>query len=279
MISVKAYVKLNSYINLAEPFEIAGCRISTDGNMIISTTAEAEHLYAAKICAIEKIRKAIRLWTIATGESLEFDPRQVVVEGEFTMGMSVAAPFKPEMKREVERIAELLENADSYGNKCADYYERAIATRKWRSEAILNFFKACELIFDKIFSDASEEEITKKFKKPKTITNSKRMLIANEIHSKIMAGSTEEEILSSLDKLEGIPMRDKMLFMCEKLEISEAVTGKALSLPKVRSESAGHARLNEPTITEDVFNDFMLVAKSVLVRYLSQASMSPNKQT
>ena len=183
------------------------------------------------------------------------------------------------MKMEIERIAQLLENADSFGNKCADYYERAIATRKWRSEAVLNFYKACELIFEKIFSDTSEEEITKKFKKPKAIKNNVKMLIANDIHRKIMAGSPEEEILNSLDKLEGIPMRDKMLLMCEKLKISEAVIRKALSLPRVRSEIAGHARLNEPPITEDVFNDFMLVAKTVLVRYLSQASTSPNKQT
>ena len=285
MISVKAFVKLNSYINLAEPLVIAGCTMSTDGNMIISTTAEAEHLYAAKDYAIEKILKAVRLWTIATGESLEFDPRKVKVQGEFTFSAPIAAPFKPEMKREIERIAELLENADSYGNKCADYYERAIATRKWRSEAILNFYKACELIFEKIFSDTSEEEIIKKFKKPKAITNNQKMLIANEIHRKIMTGSPEEEILSILGKLQRIPMRDKMLLMCEKLKISEVVTRKALSLPNVRSESAGHATLHERTITEEVFKDFMLVAKTVLVRYLSQnktinnntARTSPNK--
>jgi hypothetical protein len=103
------------------------------------------------------------------------------------------------------------------------------------------------------------------FKKPKEITAKKKMLIARETSEKILANVSEEEIIKVLDRLNGISMAEKMLLMCEKLGINDDLKVKALSLPKIRSRYAGHARLSEPSFNGQVLNDFMQVARKVVL--------------
>ena len=132
-------------------------------------------------------------------------------------------------------LARALKDADNYGIKCAEYYERGIATKVWHSEAVLNFYKVCELIYDKIFVEASEEEVMRRFSKQK----------------------------------EKVTMKEKMVLMCEKLDITGELKEKALSLPRIRStKDVGHARLHEAQPAREILNDSIQVAKEVVLKYL-----------
>jgi hypothetical protein len=244
MISVEVKAPLNSFYVLKEPLEIAGCTISTEkGNMMISTTVEAEAQHTAQNYAEKKMRKAILCWSLSTNEFPDFDPEKMKVVGavSFTFGAGLASYLKPEMEEELKSTTQLLENADNYGIKCAEYYERGIATRGWLNEAFLNFYKACELIYKKFWKEAETDELRAKFRKSK-----KR-----------------------------ITMNEKMLFMCNKLAITGELLEKASKMTNIRNkQDVGHAELNE-TLTKENLDDCMLVAKAVVLRYLTSTANIP----
>lgn len=247
-ISVKAPVK--SFYMLKEPLEIGGCTVSNEKEQImISTNAEAEDKATAREIALEKIGKAILSWSLSTNEFLDFNESNATIEvkkGGATKSVSFTVhvlrtqdQLKPETKEEMRNIVKLLKNADNYGIKCAEYYTRGIATKGWHSEAVLNFYKACELIYDKILAEASEEDVARRFNKQK----------------------------------EEVAMKEKMLLMCEKLGISGALKVKALSLPRIRStKDVSHARLHETQPTKETLKDFMQVAKEVALKYLKSTA-------
>jgi hypothetical protein len=185
---------------------------------------------------------------LATDEFLDFDETNITVVSDGIHSQSVsftihALPvlnvLKSETEEEIMRAVQLLKNTDDYGIKCSEYYERGIATRSWHSESCLNFYKVCELIYEKILAETSEEAIIEKFNKVRETVTSK----------------------------------EKMVLMCESLGLIGELKEKALSLPKIRSTmDVGHARLNETPPTKEILDDFMIVAKTVVILYLKSTA-------
>lgn len=247
--NVKAPIK-SSYL-LKEPLEIGGCVISREKErMTVSTTVKAENEKSGKKIALDRIRKAILSWSLATEEFLDFDETNITVVSDSEHSQSVSftihtlpglTVLKSETEEEILKTCQLLKNTDDYGIKCSEYYERGIATRSWHSEAALNFYKVCELIYEKILAEASEEAIVQRFNKTK----------------------------------EKITMKEKMVLLCESIGLTGELKENALSLPKIRSMmDVGHARLNETPPTKEILDDFMRVAKTVVILYLKSTSLN-----
>jgi len=230
-----------------EPFKIGDCIIEREnGKVVISVDVEAKDEDEAKTIALEKIKKACLSWSLTTNEFLHFDdflseivettpsgPRFIMtsIAGAFT----ILSHLKPYNKDEIEIIHKLLEKSDDYAIKSAEYYQKGLALRAWRQDAFLNFYKACELIFNKYYSAADAQELADKFQKPKA----------------------------------EITTKEKMEYMCEKLGVERELWDKIEEIVSIRStQDVAHAKLSEGEINKEDLTACMKIAKQVILNYL-----------
>jgi len=240
---------IKTFYVLKEPFKIGDCIIEREnGKMVISVDVEAEDEGQAKTIALEKIRKALLSWSLTTNEFLDFDDflsdivettpsREIrtMIKAYKVDALLVVNRLKPQEKEEIENAHELLKKSDECAIKAAEYYQKGLTLRAWPHDAFLNFYKVCELIFEKYYTEADAQELTDKFQKPKA----------------------------------EITTKEKMRYMCEEIGVERGLWDKIGKIVDIRStQDVAHAKLSEVEISKEDLTACMKMAKQVILNYL-----------
>lgn len=244
-------------ILLKEPFKVGTCTIFQKKDRMYITVdvragdqADLEDI--DKLASIE-VHKACLTVSLATERYFAFENFDHIAETtpsakkpshlqRFSVGAKLVTPVQPSARKEITGIFKLLENADSHVYKAIDYFEKGLTLSRWKEDAFLNFFKAIELISNKYSKEADPEEIRAICRKPK----------------------------------KELTTKDRMLFMCQKLNIPLQWSSKVSELVHKRNEQdVAHAKLSTGKInTNDVYN-CEATAKLTIVNYLKKLAETP----
>jgi len=149
----------------------------------------------------------------------------------------LVVPLKQSSRKNAVTIFELLEKADPYALRAIDYFEKGLTLIRWNEDAFLNFFKAVELISNKYFKQANPDEIRRIFSKSK----------------------------------KKLTTKDKVLFMCQKLNIPSKWSSKVELLVDIRNkQDVAHAKLRSGQIDEADVHDCRGVARLAIINYLKE---------
>jgi len=240
-----------------KPFSLGNCTVYLEKERM-NITVDLQESDEIELEAIEKLalieaKKACKVLSLATGRFFAFrdfdnviettpSAKRIPVSQRFQLlGMVVVPELKPSEQKEAINVFRLLENADPYALKAIDYFEKAVALSNWNEDAFLNFFKAIELISKKHHMEAVAHEIRLIYHKPK----------------------------------KELTTKEKMLFMCRKLNLPSQWSSKIRRLVDLRNkQDVAHARLTDGQISTDDVHNCEAIAKLVIVSYLRKSTQS-----
>lgn len=239
-------------------FELGNCTIFQKNdrmriNVKVQEKDEVELEGIEKLASIEA-QKTCSILSLVTGRYFAFEDFDHIIETTpsakkipmmqrvLVSGKLGIPELKPPLQKEAIHIFKLLRNADQHVLKAIDYFEKGLTLSKWNEDAFLNFFKAIELISKKYSKEADPNEIHQFFDK------SKRRLTT----------------------------KDKMLFMCRKLNISSQWSSKVnVLVDKRNKQDVAHAKLSTGQISTTDVDDCKAVAKLAIVYYLKKLAGTP----
>ncbi len=234
---------------LKDPLKIGNCSIiQKDGKMWIHSIGESDDKLKAKEIALKRIRKACLCWSLIFNNQLIFNEsnsRSSIIEQHDKLivkrqGLSmiisdaaISCEVKPEEINSLLALSKVFENADEYSLKAANYFERGLASKSKPDHSFLNFYKASELISNKLFKENIAEK-TKKSNKPK----------------------------------QKITATEKMIYMCEVLGIDNSIVNKLVDI-RNRGFDVGHAQVRIVQVEKEDLNNCMNLTKEVILKYCS----------
>lgn len=243
----KITAPINTYYRIKHPMKINDVKFfQKNGNMFIQTSAYGSKNEEARKHAIDKIREVCLSWAFKMRESLKFDEflaqvdyyemgKKGITSSVNAVALRIIDKLEKSKIASIENFSQFLRKSDEYGLKALVYFERALMIKSLKEEAFLNLFKVSELIFERIFGDATEEEIKQIFSKEK----------------------------------KDVVTKEKIEFMCQKLGIKPKLKKGLGNLVDIRNRrDIGHAQIVENKVTDDDLRDCRKLASDVISSYL-----------
>lgn len=252
---VKAYLSVFHQTEIGK--KIGDCEIGFENNRyFLSKTISSNSRKEAEDKGKRRINQVLSTLCLHTGVSYRIDSFQVdQISGEEPHLHSSNIIFKritllPLRDETVMRADETLKILDRLPNeKPAEIIERAInyflrgcyLETEWRSESFLNFYKVIELLaqdYRKEFNQAFNDKL-----------------------KDTLFELTEKEI-------QDLTTQTRIIrFMCAQLGIGD---DNVPQIVKLRATFSAHATLDEPSVSEENFNNCKILASNSLISYIKK---------